>query len=1020
MATQDLNATMNNAEYDLSQLINTYIHKQDNDTNPFELAAIDSKYYDTCDIIPDKLRNTQFQYKTLHLNIQGLASAFDQLKILLAQLIDTGVKLDCIMLCETFINDNNAHLYEMAGYKSIYKNRKNKSRGGVALLIRDGMQYKVRDDLSMFIEGEFESLFVEITDKTNSAIIGEIYRVPDTNAQVSLERYVKILNNLKSYPKPVIIGTDQNFDYLKIHTHKITSELLDAHFAANLIPTITKPTRITHTSATLIDNIYVRHHDPYIHSGILFNNMSDHLPVFCFIGKLKTKVKPKEPLTFKYRPMPDTSVTLIMDAIRDIDWSYLNHMETELAVSNFANHLNTIIDTYAPEKDVQIHPRYIIREDWMTKGLMVSSKTCNKLYRKCICKAKMDPVYKTYTIYRNLFNKLKSKAKKNYYGQLFEDFKNDSKRTWTLLRSMIGKANDKSFVPCAFKYNNVSVTDPKQIANHFCKFFADVGPNYANAIPNSNQGFPQYLQKSRYRNPASIFMSPTDPYEIFKIIQSLKPKKSCGHDNISSRFLKLVGYELAKPISILINKSLSEGRVPEMWKIAKIVPIYKSKSKDTFSNYRPISLLPSISKILEKVVHKQTYNFLMKNDIMNKNQYGFRRNHSTINAVTEFVIKTIDSLEKGDSVLSAFLDLSKAFDTIDHNIMLHKLEFYGIRGVALQWFKSYLSNRKQFVKYNNSVSDYENMKCGVPQGSVLGPLLFIIYTNDLPNCLVCSNATQFADDTTVYICGKHIPELYRNMNEELHILTDWFYANKLSLNISKSNYMLFTKSRTVHTNNMVLQVSNVEIPRISCFKLLGLYIDEKLQWNEHISACRAKLTSALYAINKVKDLVPLHALKSIYYTLVHPHLMYGIMLWGSAYNVHLNTLLTLQKKIVRALLNVDYYDHSNPLFLQLNMLKLDDIYHIETLKFMYQYINGSLPISLCNIFKHTSSIHTYNTRQACDIRPYHPKTNISRNSLLCKGPKFWNDIPTETKEKRTTKHFTSTLRADALKRYSAH
>ena len=279
--------------------------------------------------------------------------------------------------------------------------------------------------------------------------------------------------------------------------------------------------------------------------------------------------------------------------------------------------------------------------------------------------------------------------------------------------------------------------------------------------------------------------------------------------------------------------------------------------------------MPSISKILEKVVYKRTYNYLTHNNILSNSQYGFRENHSTINAASELVFDTIHSLENKDSTLSVFLDLSKAFDTIDHQILLNKLEFYGIRGIPLTWFRSYLTGRKQFVKYQNCSSLHQDIICGVPQGSVLGPLLFLIYVNDLPHCMPSSKAIQFADDTTVYVSGRNIPELYKTMNTDLTILTDWFYANKLSLNVSKSNYILFTKHRNDSiVDKLSLKISGDTILRTNCFKFLGIYIDQNLSWNEHITVCQTRLTSALYAINKVKMLVPLSSLMNIYYTLL--------------------------------------------------------------------------------------------------------------------------------------------------------
>ena len=243
-------------------------------------------------------------------------------------------------------------------------------------------------------------------------------------------------------------------------------------------------------------------------------------------------------------------------------------------------------------------------------------------------------------------------------------------------------------------------------------------------------------------------MIPNTPGDIIAIISSFKSKTSSGHDGVSSKLVKDLKYALSFPLSIIINNSLAVGLVPNMAKLAKIIPIYKAKDKKDISNYRPISLLPVVSNILEKVVHKNLYTFLEKNKDVYASQYGFRKNRSTVNAITELVCHITNAIENKQNTPSVFLDLSKAFDTIDHNILLHKLEFYGVRGLALNWFQSYLTDRKQYVLYNNVQSQTLDITCGVPQGSVLGPLLFLIYVNDIANCLAHSKLISFADDTT--------------------------------------------------------------------------------------------------------------------------------------------------------------------------------------------------------------------------------------------------------------------------------
>lgn len=577
---QQLTTELEKDNLDLTYMFNNFIHENDFGNSPFDIRSIDSKYYDIQNIIPDNIRQINFNFKTLHLNIQGLPSHFDKLKILLIQLSLINVELDCIMLCETFINDENAHLFNLNGYTLVYKNRQRKKKGGVAIYIKNSIQYKINKELSTYVEGEFESLFLDLP--TEQMIVGEIYRIPGTDPNESLSRYVNILNQIEKINKPTIIGTDQNFDYLKIHSHKITSDLLTSFFEVGMIPTITKPTRITHSTATLIDNIYVKYQRGNIHSGIIYDGMSDHLPVFCFIEKQTKRIIPKDPLQFTSRSINNNAIRLIASGLNNIDWSYIERLEINQAYDEFMKHFKNLIDIYAPEKTITIPARYVMREAWMTKGILASSLNCNKLYRKSLQKPKDHPFHAKYVTYRNLYNKIKNIAKRTYYENLFFDLKSDSKRTWKTIRTLIGKCNDKTTTPASFQHNNETISDSKDIANQFCHFFTNVGSNYASSIPNPAKPFRDYMTENIYSNPLSIFMRPTTPPEIKKIISSLKTKKSAGHDDINSQLIKSVANELSVPLALLVNKSITEGKIPDTLKIAKVVPIFKSKERNIF------------------------------------------------------------------------------------------------------------------------------------------------------------------------------------------------------------------------------------------------------------------------------------------------------------------------------------------------------------------------------------------------------------------------------------------------------
>lgn len=540
--------------------------------------------------------------------------------------------------------------------------------------------------------------------------------------------------------------------------------------------------------------------------------------------------------------------------------------------------------------------------------------------------------------------------------------------------------------------NNAEVTDKKIIAESFCQYFTNVGPKSADNIPPSALTSKHYLQMNDNRTTQSFFLTPTDPQEILAILKNVKAKQSTGHDNLSTNLLKSMKESLSIPLSKIVNKSLQSGIVPACLKLAKVVPIYKTKDKMQLTNYRPISLLPSISKILEKVVHKRVSKFLETNNILFDNQFGFRQNRSTIDAITKFTTDISKSLNEKQSTLAIFLDLSKAFDTIDHAILLHKLEYYGIRGVALEWFRNYLTNRTQYAHYLGTNSTTSTIKCGVPQGSVLGPLLFILYTNDLPNVIKHSNSILFADDTTIYLSGKDVNKLYTIMNKELDSLTDWFRANKLSLNVSKTNYMLLTNSHHPNPNNEI-KLNNQTIDKCNHVKFLGLYIDEKLKWNEHTDAVKKKISKSYFAINKIKYILPRRNLVTLYYTLVYPHLTYGITIWGGAHDIHLKKIIIFQKKLIRLISNVPYNSHTGTLFKTLNLLKFHDIYELCIAKYVYKFLNKSLPHALSNIFTLSHDRHYHKTRHstALNLEPPNITIETSRRSILTNA--IWNKIP---------------------------
>jgi hypothetical protein len=645
-----LSADINNLNNHINRLYDD--EDTDNASHPVQLLQVDSKYYDIADLINLKLpNNTQHKYTAMHINIHSLPAKIDQLTTLLSHLKQNNINLHFILLCETFLSDSNSSLFNIPGYTLECKNRKSLSRGGVAIYIKNGIKYNRRDGIGINIEGEFESIFVEVISRPTNLIVGEVYRVPNTSETKSVEYYKSIINKINNLKTHCILGTDQNFDLLKLETHKNTADLFNSFITAGFIPGITLPTRITHSTSTLIDNIYTNLSKTMTtNSAVLTYDISDHLPVLILVGNI---IKPKSSLTIKCRPTDEQTMQNTLTHLKAINWDYLKDLSVNEAWNTFHSKINEVIETLTPLKSVTIPHNRIIRQPWMSTGLLQSSRTSNKLYTKSIGKPKTHKHYIEFINYRNQYNKLKRHMKQKHYADLFNKYTNDIRQTWKLLKTLIGRENNKTSISERFKIHNGITSDRQTIANSFCDYFSTVGNKFASQIPPSKKNSEAYLPKNK-KNPNSIYLSPTDPEEIMSIIKSLKPKKSTGHDNINALFICNNKIALNTPITILINKSLESGIVPDACKIAKVTPIYKSKDKESFTNYRPISLLPSTSKILEKVIHKRVYYFLQQQNILYHSQYGFRPKHSTSQAVCELIAKTLNAIDNKMSMMGVF------------------------------------------------------------------------------------------------------------------------------------------------------------------------------------------------------------------------------------------------------------------------------------------------------------------------------------------------------------------------------
>ena len=985
---------------------------RDPQKNLFELIDDDLLLFDNeCTYIEPEQTNSlngkNASLRILHVNIHSIPSKLDDLKSLLEKLKQNEINIDLLLLCETFLTENNKNLFNIPGYDLIEEHRIEKAKGGVAIYVNQCLQYNNRDDLKLFKEGQFEACFIEIKCESKNIVVGEIYRVPSTSEKEFLEDYEKLLEKIKSENKDIIIGTDQNLDYLNLHRHINTAKFFDLNLSLDLIPSITKPTRVTHTSATLIDNVYLTNSlCNHIQSNILLTDISDHFPCLVLIGN-KPPDK-KQPLIFKCRKVDDDVIIKIKAKLEGTQWPNFDNMNANSGYNFILDKVTNALNEVAPEKTVTIPYSKIISEPWMSKGLAKSSYEKDKLYKKALGLGKDSQRYQLYINYRNRYNSLKRTAKFKYYSDKITEYKTNSKRLWQILNKLIGKTKHGKLSTDSFKIDGIMQNNPQVISDKFCDFYTNISRDLSNKIPNSKKNFSYYLGQQAVN---SLYFTPTTEQEVESLIKKLPNKPSSGYDGISNILIKNLCAILKAPLCKVFNQSLLQGTFPDKMKISEIIPLYKAKDKHLLNNYRPISLLPVMSKVLEKIVHKRLYSFLSSNNLIYESQYGFRSEHNTINAVSELIGDIIKGYEEKFYTLVVFLDLSKAFDTLKHDTLLKKLEHYGVRGIPLQWFTSYLSDRSQYVKYNGVKSKFNEspITCGVPQGSVLGPLLYLIFANDLYKSIKESRAILFADDTTLYKTHRNVKYLYKKLNEDINTLTDWFHANKLSLNLSKTTYMLFKPhGSTENLENHHLICDNNLIQKVNVMKFLGLNIDENLNWSQHTKSICSKLSKNLYLLRSIKNIVPNWAMRDLFFAYINNNITYGLSIWGPmCLSRDLDRVRVLHKKGLRVLGNVSSHAPTNPIVKQYRILKLDDIVELELSKFAYRLTHNLLPKPVSNLFNRGADYHQYNTRNRNNPIVSRHKYALYNKSFLCRTPVVWAELPIDLKSSKSLGYFTS-------------
>ena len=700
-----------------------------------------SSYYDFSEF--NKLASVKkTNFSVLSANIQSVFAKFEQLEALVEELHTINFKFTVICLQECWLaNSCDASILNLPGYNCIAQGKHSSERGGLMMYIDDRFQYSTRLNINMYEHWEGQVVCLKGGGLPIEIIIGNIYRPPRMLREQILQfinEFASVIQSLKNNNKHIVIAGDFNLNLLKINQNELCSDFLDLLMTYGMYPQITLPTRLTDKSVTLIDNLFCNFDKitKRTTAGILLNELSDHQPYFLlsYIELIKTPV----PKFIKAFTLNENMVENIKNELLTSD--LLNQLDPNLTTNpnETYNIIHEAIETakhkHMPSKLVKFNKYRHKKSNWITKGLLKSIRFRDNLYKKMKL---TDPISRDYEVMRiNLktYNRiLKASlraAKQHYFAFTFAKYKSDIKNTWKTINEALSgnRPSEKQSLPISLTIENTEITKDLDIANQFNTFFINIGANLAKNIEYQGIKNHNHYLTETYNN--AFEFTEIDDMTVKKVIDSLQAKNSSGFDGYSTKFLKYITPAIIKPLTLLTQQVLTTGIFPDKLKLAKVIPIYKKGEQALINNYRPISLLPVISKVLEKILANQISSFFERNELFSINQYGFRAAHCTEHAAIELTDRIITKMDNNEIPIGIFLDLSKAFDTINHKILLSKLKYYGISGVPLQLLDNYLTNRSQYVVIKNIKSNTLQITTGVPQGSILGPLLFLIYIND--------------------------------------------------------------------------------------------------------------------------------------------------------------------------------------------------------------------------------------------------------------------------------------------------
>ena len=916
-------------------------------------------------------------------------------------------QFDVFTVSETWFDDTVQNLdVEIPCYNIYRLDRSDKVGGGVCAYVKNCYKVERLNELSNISTNGLHQLWLKIQARNcKSFLICTVYRPPNVTLNCFDEDLADTIITAFTSNKDFYILGDLNCDFL---SHS-SQTLQDFCSAFNLTQIIKKPTRITQNSATLIDVILTSNTNMIQNSDVMPCSISDHDLVY---AQLRLKKDRPKPVYITARSFKNFDADAFQNDIANAPWCAVDVFDdVDDKLNTFHLIFNDILDCHAPIKNIKIRSRpnpYVNEE---IRSLMRTRDHWQKLARK----TNDALAWSGYKFFKREVKRELRIAEREYLEEQIRKNPNDTRSMWKTIRSCIPKKS-----ACRKTY----IKDEKTVANEFNSFFTSVGQSAIQDINtlaeqcNYDLTNPSFVPRN-YTPEQQFSFKQVDCKEIEKVINSMPVGKAPGNDKITARILKCCLSSIAPILTTIINASLTSSTFPLIWKTAEVIPILKDGDHEKPENNRPISLLPILSKVCERIALNQFVPYLESNQRLSSTQSGNKKFHSTETSLIHTTDVVLEAIDKKKTTAVVLLDMSKAFDSIHHNILLDKLRDVGVSIPALRWFNSYLTNRNQMVRINSTISDVLPLVSGVPQGSIMGPLLFTIYVNDLSTVSRNCSTECYVDDTKVYMSFnvKDCDNAIAAVNEDLHNIRNWCFGNGLLLNPQKTKLIVYG-SRQMREKLPEFQLSLLgkNLVPVDSVKDLGVTFDKYLTFNEHTTYTVSACISALAQISRVKHIFK-NELITIINALVFSKLFYCSSVWSNTTISNINKLQKVQNFAARIVCNKRKYDHITPVLKNLRWLPVKTYLYYRDAVLAFKCMTGNAPNYLCNKFISRGDISKRNTRYSQLLNIPIFKTKAGQRSFSYRIVDIWNNLSSNLKLSKNVQNFKVNLRKHLLNQF---